>query len=242
MTRFSIFFFALTLVVSAQDRTKPVVFFNWDMEEYGQIERYRTVKNNGFPYVNQLRLESNPKLLPVVEPPEEAKNAPAGKALFFDGKQTRCSRSMYNWNTKRAFDMRFWIRPARPEPTGAQTVFHMPRAWEVAWKDGTLSVHVFFRDKNVTLELPCEADVWSEVALSYRTTGEIVLEVDGKKSEHKLKPGDEMNKVDLPIRIGTNSFFERPFRGYLDNVHFQSFFEKKRGNPLKMDKNFGRFL
>jgi hypothetical protein len=232
----------LAAVATAQDRTKPVVFCNWDMEQYGKLEKYRTVKNKGFPYVNQLRLESNPALMPVIDPPKDAENGPTGKALFFDGSQTRCSRSMYNWNTKRAFDMRFWIRPTRPEPTGAQTVLQMPRAWEVAWKAGDLSLHIFYRDKNLTLKLPCEADVWSEVSVSYRTTGEIVLEVDGQKSERKLDPGDEMNKVDLPIRLGTNSFFERPFRGYLDNVHFQSFFEKKRGNPLKLDKNFGRFL
>ncbi|MFT5131363.1 MAG: hypothetical protein ACI8W8_004999 [Rhodothermales bacterium] len=242
MMRTFLVFIALTLAAHAQNRKKPVVFCNWDMEQYGSIEKYRTVKNNGFPIVNQLRLESNPTLMPVVDPPADAKNGPAGKALFFDGSQNRCSRSMYNWHTKRAFDMRFWIRPIPPEPTGAQTVLQMPRAWEVAWKAGELSLHVFYRDKSVTLKLPCEADAWSEVAVSYRTTGEIVFAVNGEEVKRKLKPGDEMNKVDLPIRLGTNSFFERPFRGYLDNVHFQSFFEEKRGNPLIMDKNFGRFL
>lgn len=239
MIRVILIFFCL--LTSAQDRTKPVLFVDWDMEQYGNIESYKTVRSTSF-HVNQLRLESNAKLVPVPDPPEEVENAPAGKALYFDGNQSRCSRSMYNWNTKRAFDMRFWVRPARPEPTGSQTIFDMPRAWEVAWKEGTLNLNIFYRDKSTTLSLPCEAEVWSEVFISYRTSGEVVLKVDGREVKKKLAVGDEMNKVDLPIRVGTNSFFERPFHGYLDNVHFQSVFEEKRGNPLTVDKNWGRFL
>ena len=231
----------ICLGACAQDRTKPVLFINWDMERYGDVDEKRTARSEVY-HVNQLLLESTPKLLPVTDPPEEVENGPSGQALFFDGKQNQPCRSIYRWNTKRAFDMRFWIRPARPEPIGSQTVFDMPRAWEVAWKDGQLHLHIFFRNKNTTLTLPCEADVWSEVFISYRTTGEIVLKVDGQEAKKKLSPGDEMNKVDLPIRVGANSFRERPFRGYIDNVNFQSIYEKKRGNPITLDKKWGDFL
>jgi len=220
---------------------KSIVFIDWRMNQEGTIPEVRSVQNESYS-VNQLRLESTAKLVKLPKTKQElGKDGPSDRVLYFDGKQSKASRCMYNWNSKRPFALTFWVN-IEQELKYSQTVFSVFKAWDVIWHKNKIEAHIYHKDEITVLSLPCPVGEWHQVTLSYGTTGAVLFGANGRTKKIQFAPGQSMNVHERPIRVGANAFSSRPINGSLDNVRLVVPWEVKRGNPRSFSKDFGRHL
>lgn len=210
----------LTLILQARAETRA----HWEMEDSQTVGAEERVEDLGG--TNAISLGPGTVIV-------KDKTASNGKALHFDGKQERKSRSLRPIEASEGFQIEFEVKPAEGTED-EQTVFHWPKNIELRFIPDTERLRMIIPEigeKYVALEVECTPGEWNQVRCRVGLT-DATLEVnrDVRVVDYKDTPREEFSEN--PIALGAASHNGRPFSGHLSDVRISDLTDE----PLDRDQ------